>query len=190
MNSRVRRGRLRRGRRGVSPIIATILLVAITVIIAAVLYTLLIPLLGHSGTPLQSNLAFGATNRDNGSGALGCAKGDFCWSVSFLTVGGGVAPSSISLYVQNASGNTVSTSSWNFTIVSPSSDPVVAYALGPQAGVSDGWTAGPGHSTDDTLTLAMTLWIDTGSSHPQASGDTLYAVGQNSWYGSVPCTLA
>lgn len=189
MNARSHRSRLRRGRRGVSPIIATILLVAITVIIAAVLYTLLIPLLGHSGTPLQSNLAFGTATSHTGTGAVGCAAGDFCWAVQLQTANGGVAPSSISLYVQNSSGLTVSTASWNFTFID-ASNRVVAYAPGPQAGSSSGWTAGPGYSTDNAFTLAMTLWIDTGSIHAQPSGSILYAVGQNSWYGSIQGTLS
>lgn len=189
MNARFRRGRLRRGRRGVSPIIATILLVAITVIIAAVLYTLLIPLLGHSGTPLQSNFAFAtATSHQNPNGSIGCRANDYCWSVQLQTASGGVAPSSISLYVQNASGLTVSTVSWNFTFID-ASNRLVASAPGPQAGTSTGWTAGSGYTTDNAFTLAMTLWIDTGSSHAQPSGNILYATGQNSWYGSIQATL-
>lgn len=189
MNSRIRRRRLRHGRRGVSPIIATILLVAITVIIAAVLYTLLIPLLGHSSTPLQSNLAFGVSTPRTGTGAIGCAVGDSCWSVQIQTATNGVAVSSFSLYVQNSSGLTVSTIGWNFTFVD-ASNRLVAYAPGPQAGSSTGWTAGPNYSTDNSLTLAMTLWIDTGSAHSQPSGNTLFAVGQGTWSGSVSSALA
>ncbi|MFZ0699595.1 MAG: archaellin/type IV pilin N-terminal domain-containing protein [Thermoplasmata archaeon] len=189
MNSRIRRRRLRRGRRGVSPIIATILLVAITVIIAAVLYTLLIPLLGHSTTPLQSNFSFGPAQPETGTGAAGCAVGDYCWEVQFGTLNQGISPSAISLYIQNTSGQTISTSGWNFTIVTVSGG-VVASAHGPQAGVSQGWTAGPGYSTDNTLTFAMRLWIDTGSAQPQSPNNTLYAVGMGSWsgqvYGSLP----
>ncbi len=190
MNPRTRRRRLRRGRRGVSPIIATILLVAITVIIAAVLYTLLIPLLGHAGTPLQSNFAFGTTTVHQPTvGQIGCAAGDYCWAIQIQTATQGVAPSSFSLYVQNTSGLTVSTTSWNFTIIDASNH-LVAYAPGPQAGSSTGWTPGPGYSTDNGLNLAMTIWIDTGSAHGQPGGNILYATGQGSWYGSIHTTLA
>lgn len=180
--------RRHRGRRGVSPIIATILLVAITVIIAAVLYTLLIPFLSHSTTPLQSNFAFGQAVSRTGTGAAGCPTGDSCWQLSIQTANGGVAPSSMSLFVQNATGQTSSTSSWNFTFVTAATG-VVAWAHGPQAGVSQGWTAGPGHTVDDTLTLVTYLWIDTGSAAPLPSGDILYATGQNSWSGQVPADL-
>ncbi len=188
MNARNRRGRLRRGRRGVSPIIATILLVAITVIIAAVLYTLLIPLLGHSGTPLQSNLAFGTATVRTGTGAIGCAAGDYCWSVQLQTTNGDVSPSSMSLYVQNTSGLTASTASWTFSFVD-AANRLVATSPGPQAGSSQPWTPGSGYATDNALTISMTLWIDTGSTHAPTAGNTLYAAGQNSWYGSVSSTL-
>ena len=50
----------KKGRRGVSPIIATILLVAITVVLAAVLYILISGLTKAPGnTPLGSALAVG-----------------------------------------------------------------------------------------------------------------------------------
>ncbi|MGD0718340.1 MAG: archaellin/type IV pilin N-terminal domain-containing protein [Thermoplasmata archaeon] len=172
-----------------SPIIATILLVAITVIIAAVLYTLLIPLLGHSTTPLQSNFAFGTPTVRTGTGLVGCASGDYCWSVPLQTANG-PAPSSMSLYVQNASGYTVSTASWNFTFIDASNH-VVAYSPGPQAGSSQGWTAGPGYATNNALTLSMTLWIDSGTTpiHAPPAGCILYAAGQGSWSGSVQASL-
>ena len=183
-----RRIRARRSRRGVSPIIATILLVAITVALAASLYILLIPLISHPSTPLSGNLAWGTVNqRTGGAGNPGCAVGDYCWQVSIATANSGVAPSSLNLYVQDASGLTVSAANWTFTFLT-STNTVAASAPGPTAGSSGpGWT---GNATTNVLTLAMYLWVDTGSlTAPHGQPFILQTVGVNGFSGSFGNTL-
>lgn len=187
------RRRLRRSRRGVSPIIATILLVAITVTLAALFYVFLIPLIPHATTPLSGNFAWG-TSTCYGAGCrpgpntTGCQLNDFCWSVTISSASSGVAPASIVLYVQNATQQTVSTTGWTFYIIENTNPAqTVAYAPGSIAGSSGpGWTGGPNHSSGDALTLTDTLWIDTGSSH-SFQGETLSLVtsGQNGFSGSL-----
>jgi flagellin-like protein len=188
---RRRRSTARRNRRGVSPIIATILLVAITVALAATLYVLLIPLISHtSTTPLSGNLAWGTTTPKTGTpGNPGCASGHYCWQVSISTATSGAPPpSSLNLYVQNGSGLTISTSAWTFAFLT-STNSVAASAVGPTAGTSGaGWT---GNGTSNVLTLAMYLWIDTGSPTPYSGQSiSLYTVGVNGFSGSFSNPLA
>lgn len=169
-----RRGR-RRSRRGVSPVIATILLVAITVVLAATFYLFLIPLFPHSNTPLSGNLAWGTvtcyggagTNCQSSPGYSGCASGDYCWSIGIESVSSaGVSAADLNLYVQNASQLTVSTANWTFYFLTNTNpQQLYAFAPGSIAGASgSGWIAGSGHSTTDALNDAINLWIDTGSS--------------------------
>jgi len=180
---------LRRGRRGVSPIIATILLVAITVALAATLYILLLPLIGHSSTPLAGNLAWGTTTPQTGTaGNPACALNHYCWRISITTAQGGVAPSSLFLYVQGGSGLTISNSSWTFTFLT-STNSVAASAPGPEAGSSGpGWT---GNATTNVITLAWYLWIDTGFSN-SFSGQSvvLQTVGTNGFTGGWGISLS
>ncbi|MEM0129594.1 MAG: archaellin/type IV pilin N-terminal domain-containing protein [Thermoplasmata archaeon] len=187
----------RRSRRGVSPIIGTILLVAITVALAVVLYVILIPLLPHPSSPLAGNLAWGTANCfgpgcQPGPNSTGCAANDVCWSVTIASANGGVTPSSLQLYVQNGQQQTVSTANWTFSFVTDTNPAqLVSYAHGSIAGSSGaGWIGGPNYTPGDALTLTMTLWIDTGSSHSVVGQSlSLVTVGQNGFSGSIPGLL-
>ncbi|MGI0139948.1 MAG: archaellin/type IV pilin N-terminal domain-containing protein [Thermoplasmata archaeon] len=193
---------LRRGRRGVSPVIATILLVAITVILAGTLYVFLINYFpSTANTPLQDALGYGSihclgapsTGCTNSTGSVGCAAGDYCWSIAISTANG-PSPSSIILYVQNASTQTISTASWHFTFLTVNNPPaIVANATGSVAGQTPpGWIAGPGRATNDALTTGMILWIDTGSSTPYTGQSlTLNTDATGGGYGGAlnPSTL-
>lgn len=182
--ARRHRSNLRRNRRAVSPIIATILLVAITVALAATLYILLIPLIPPTTSQLEGNLAWGAATPKTGTpGNLGCATHDYCWQVSIASAPDGVAPSSLLLYVQNASGLTISNATWTFSFVT-SNNVRVAYAPGPTAGSSGpGWT---GNGTSSVLTLSMYLWVDTGAATGFTGQTvTLQTVGTNGFTGHL-----
>ncbi|HKV90107.1 MAG TPA: archaellin/type IV pilin N-terminal domain-containing protein, partial [Thermoplasmata archaeon] len=87
----------KKGRRGVSPIIATILLVAITVVLAAVLYILISGLTkGPGSTPLGTALAMGSPQQGtNGT--------SFTYTIS-LTPSSGLAPSGVTFQLQSSSG--------------------------------------------------------------------------------------
>lgn len=181
---------MRRSRRGVSPIIATILLVAITVALAATLYILLLPLIAHnSATPLSpDSLAYGTVNTQTGiAGNPACAVHDYCWQIQITTASNGVAPSSLLIYVQGTSGLTISNASWTFTFLTGTNS-VAASAPGPEAGSSGpGWT---GSGTGNAITLAMYLWIDTGGTTGfPGQTVTMYTVGTNGFSGTITTSL-
>src|SRR5579863_4961439 len=78
-------------KRGVSPIIATILLVAITVVLAAVLYILISGLTkGPGTTPLGTAFAFGPGNNITGPAATGCTATHACYSLEVGSAGSGL----------------------------------------------------------------------------------------------------
>ncbi len=193
--------RRRRNRRGVSPIIATILLVAITVVLAAVLYVFLIPLVSHVSTPLSGNLAWGVATcygpmagcTSPGPNATGCVGNDTCWVVPISVASSSApSPSSLQIYVENQLSQTISTSSWNFSILTSTAPPgIVSYAHGSVAGLSgSGWTATPPFTTSSTLTTVMKLWIDVGSP-ASFSGETLTleTAGVSGYSGTLTAAL-
>ena len=100
----------RKNKRGVSPIIATILLVAITVVIAAVLYVLVSGYLKGTGSaPLSINLQ-------------GLANGKCSTSTANSPVVGCAKPSTADYYLSFSSisaSNGMTTNDFGFKIVSP-----------------------------------------------------------------------
>lgn len=151
-------------RRGVSPIIATILLVAITVVIAAVLYILVSGYLtSHNSPPLNIELGnIGYTHTGNPptayyinfgqvSASTGMATSDFGFKIISATNNSPV--SYISVTIVSHTGVTIavfnpSTQSWNASITFPQGDMVS---------------------------------FDTGLTNLQGSGDPIvaYGLGQN-----------
>lgn len=80
------KARIRNDLRGVSPVIATILLVAVTVVLAAILYVMTSGLVGgNTVTPM-----IGATKTQNAN--------DYIWTVNAVT--GGASIPLIDIYVQ------------------------------------------------------------------------------------------
>ncbi|HYA56969.1 MAG TPA: archaellin/type IV pilin N-terminal domain-containing protein [Thermoplasmata archaeon] len=102
-------------KRGVSPIIATILLVAITVVLAAVLYVLISGLThGPGSTPIGSAFSMGAAVSSTcsvGAGGTvatkGCTQGDFIYTLTVET--STVSLGSVLFEVKTAAGGVVST---------------------------------------------------------------------------------
>ncbi len=97
-------------KRGVSPIIATILLVAITVVLAAVLYVLISGLTHGTGTaPLGTNFSWGQPVNATGTSPTGCgsASGHYCYTIEIAGAGGGVSTSNFQLALRNSLGSTV-----------------------------------------------------------------------------------
>ena len=114
-------------KRAVSPIIATILLVAITVVLAAVLYVLISGLThGPSSAPLGTDYSWGSPTNATatspspctaangfvatfGTGANGLAAANvkYCYTVQIAGAGGGVSTSSVSFALRSAGGATV-----------------------------------------------------------------------------------
>ena len=193
-------------KRAVSPIIATILLVAITVVLAAVLYVLISGLThGPGSTPIGT--AFAAGNPTTASpGAIGtgtastCAAGTTSLAAALnkndygytLTVESStVTMGSVLLQVKTSTGQFLSTQVAFF--VTNIAGNVVACA-GTTAAPAGGSmssslqftfpTAG-GVSSSSPLTTVYTIFVDMGTTNPTGQGYTFDVAGQGSYSGTT-----
>jgi len=188
------RDRRRNRRRGVSPIIATILLVAITVVLAAVLYVL-ISGISHGvgsapigtafevGSPVQGTCwAAGVTNHV--CGTSGNRIFNLSIQESTVTLG------DVLLEVRTASGlvfhNTVAA---GFAIMPATGVVPVAYysfAAGTGLAMKSTFTIGAGYSTSTKITSTMFIVIGTGTptgSWFPGQGNYVVAVGTDHYSG-------
>ncbi|MCI4346536.1 MAG: type IV pilin [Thermoplasmata archaeon] len=194
-NEKVRSWR-KKNKRGVSPIIATILLVAITVVLAAVLYILISGFTkGPGNTPLGTAFAFGsASQTSNGQAPTFCAAqaavSDWCDNLPVGSAGGGISAGSLSFSIRDSSGNILSTTNGKPTQIILES--AGGATLGTYSFSSASWTSG------GTIGLAttQTLVLDTGCAISGANacstpitGLVLLALGVGSYSGSVQVTL-
>jgi flagellin-like protein len=166
-----------RGRRGVSPIIATILLVAITVVLAAVLYILISGLTkGPGNTPLGSALSMG--NPTSSAGGTTYTMG--------FNPSSGLTPASLSFNLVSSSGTILGTGT-TVVILGVTGCEVAFYTFSTNA-----WTNGPGAgtacapagTTSTVLTSGMQFVLTTSASLSGAS-DKLVAIGVTSFSGQV-----
>ena len=163
----------KKGKRGVSPIIATILLVAITVVLAAVLYILISGLTkGPGNTPLGSALAVGPASE----GVNGSAN-QYVFAV--VSASGGLILNNIQFQVQNPSGNVVAMAGATMIVTGLTGTGVATYNLA--TGV---WTAG------GTLTVSnqMHLVLQT-TTNLASAGNQLVVLGTGSFSGSVAAAI-
>jgi len=184
-----------KGARGVSPIIATILLVAITVVLAAVLYILISGLTkGPGNTPIGTALGLGSPTLVQG--AVGgtfpvCKAADYCYQISLASVSG-VNPSNLQIQILTTGGTV-----WS------------GMAGGGGAGISDikgaavvsgavaaagafavtSWVAGAGYTTTTPLTAAMSIWVDMGTANPSGQGYQMIIIGTGSFSGQTSANL-
>ncbi|HEV2449028.1 MAG TPA: archaellin/type IV pilin N-terminal domain-containing protein [Thermoplasmata archaeon] len=185
----------RKNKRGVSPIIATILLVAITVVLAAVLYILISGFTkGPGNTPLGTAFTYGsATQTSNGAAATFCAAAvgisDWCDNLPVGSAGGGITASSLNFAIRDANGNPVSFTHGTPSIQLESSS---GTSLGTYSFTTGTWTVGGTTS----LSTTQTLVLDTGCTvsganlcSPIPTGEVLVALGVGSYSGQVQVTL-
>jgi flagellin-like protein len=173
MNVGNAKGRWRKkGKRGVSPIIATILLVAITVVLAAVLYILISGLTkGPGNTPLGTALAMAAPNE-------GTAGTGHWYNFSVQSAGGGLTLGSIQLQIQTPSGGIVTWPAGStVNMVGLTGNTVGTYTTG--TGV---WT-----NSATAITSQMILVIYTAAT--SVSGDSLVVSGTGSFAGSIAVSI-
>ncbi len=179
-----RRGWRKARKRGVSPIIATILLVAITVVLAAVLYVLISGLTkGPGGTPLGTAFGFGTPTQQTGptGGTAGaCAATHECYEIAIASASGGLTAGELNLQVKNSLGATVSG-----VIIYIDSFTTGNYLTG-NSNPATTWTATGTLLTSSTpLASTMTIWVDTGGSVAFGAGWTITAFGTGSFSSSV-----
>jgi flagellin-like protein len=195
-----RLGQIRgRRRRGVSPIIGIILLVAITVVLAAVLYVL-VSGYAHDGavaTPLGTALALGPATKVTGTQATNsyCGKGFPCYSISIALAETSLTITSVKLVVLTASGapRIVQTSTAQISIVGGTGS-LIAYtqvAHGKPLETSAWQKIFPGYSAHTPLTDIMTIWVKFGTKtlDPSGQGFSLDVIGTGPFSGTVNLLL-
>jgi len=196
LGSALRRGR---PRRGVSPIIATILLVAIVVVLASVVY-LVVAQFASSGvgaTPLGTALAAGPATGSVGTPASNafCQKSHFCYSIPIQSVAR-VTLGDLVLHVTLPSGadRIVTT---NYARISVVNDRNVALAY-TQVGknspfVVTSWEhLASGTTTGTLLNSTLTIWVQFGNTvtAPFGQGLSFEMVGTGPFSGVVVVPLA
>jgi flagellin-like protein len=206
MKSSSRKWRRGRRPRGVSPIIATILLGAITVVLAAVLYILVSGLdQGTSNTPLGSAFAYGRSTETTvpaaGAALPGCSKPssgtEYCYQIAIGQASTGLSTHDIGFTLHTKAGTSLPFLS--ITLVDQSGAGIAQYA---PAGGSYAWTLCPSASSavcntpgsllvttlPAVLTSSDTMILDAGNGG-SVSGDNLLALGMGSYSGSVQSSL-
>ena len=177
-------------KRAVSPIIATILLVAITVVLAAVLYVLISGLThGPSSAPLGTD--FGLVNPVNNTGSTSApvctsATAEYCYTVELAGIGGGITTSSVTFSLRNSLGSPLAwpTGLATISLVSATSPTVLAtYAI---TGASPNtWTPAAGFSGGFASGQILVFYYATGAGHAGLFGTEIAAIGGSGYSGSV-----
>ncbi len=192
------RGRRWRRERAVSPIVATILLVAITVVLAAVLYVL-ISGVGRApgGATLGSAFSAGVASPpliESAAGTTGCAANHFCYVLTIAQAARGLTAATMVFAVQVTGGTTyIAAAAGGFTIYNTVTQTIIcssAVAAGhPLSTVA--WVAGGGGNTPATqLTSAMTIIIDLGAvASPSGTGLNFESIGVGQYSGTVSVSL-
>jgi flagellin-like protein len=191
-------------RRGIETIIATILMVAVVVILAAVLYVLIVPLVHSSGaTPIGSAFAAGspaASVCTAGSSQVigaspvsgGCNPGDYIYT---LTVESSSVRFSDALFEVRAPDGTVYASAGatgSFAILDPAGHVAAVSVTGSNAAMLSAWSSfgptstAPSYSATTPLTNTFTIVLDLGSaSAPSGKGLAFVALGVGPYSGST-----
>jgi flagellin-like protein len=176
-----------KGRRGVSPIIATILLVAITVVLAAVLYILISGLTkGPGNTPLGTALAMGSPTAGT-NGTL------FTYTIP-ITPSSGLTAGNLNFQVQTSGGTITAVAASAIQLIGPQGCLEATYTFATNA-----WVAGsagasthactPPGTSSTVLTSGMQLYVSSGTTNLAGQGDVLVAIGTGSFAGTVQASL-
>jgi len=168
----------KKSKRGVSPIIATILLVAITVVLAAVLYILISGLTkGPGNTPLGTALALG-TPGEASKGAGATTNNWYNFSVQ--SAGGGLILNNLQFQVQTPSGQIVTPGgSWTLNVLGITGTVVGTYSLSTNA-----WTLGGTSVVSSQMLISLNAVGATG-----LSGDNMIVIGTGSFQGSIQVAI-
>ncbi len=180
MRTRSQRQWRKKAKRGVSPIIATILLVAITVVLAAVLYILISGLTkGPGNTPLGTSLALGTpAEAQKGAGATT----NNWYNFTVQSAGGGIILNNIQFQVVTATGSIVTPGgSWTMSALGITGTSVGTYSF-----ATGLWTAGG----TTIMTSSQTLVLNAvGATSLSAQGDQLNVIGTGSFQGSISVNI-
>ncbi|HEV2449029.1 MAG TPA: archaellin/type IV pilin N-terminal domain-containing protein [Thermoplasmata archaeon] len=176
-------------KRGVSPIIATILLVAITVVLAAVLYILISGFTkGPGNTPIGTAFTFGTPQKTIGTAAtntLGsCATGDQCYNLAVGSAGGGITAAGMNFVIHDSAGNPVAFAGAKVTLISSAPTVIATYTIS-----TGTWAGTPTTGLSTTQEFVLDLGCASGSCAPNPTGEVIVALGVGSYSGQVTATL-
>jgi archaeal type IV pilus assembly protein PilA len=200
-HSRTSRVSFRSRRRAVSPIIATILLVAITVVLAAVLYVLISGLTHGPGTrPIGSALALGSPAAGTcwAAGVTNHVCGTAGDRVFNLTIqeSAGVTLGDVLLEVKTSAGSVFkNTLTAGFAVMPIKGIVPVAYytfVAGAGLAMSSTFTAGAGYSSSSPVSTTMYIVVGTGtpaSSWTPNQGNYVVAYGTGHFSGTTAGTV-
>jgi len=187
-----------RERKAVSPIIAMILLVAIVVVLAAVLYVF-VGGLSHTTAkpPIGSALYAGPARDVTGSAATNayCAKSHYCYAIPLDEVGTGLSVGSVGFEVLTSTDtpHIVTMNSAKVSLVNPSSVAVASTPVAKGKALSvTSWTSfGAGTSDNTPLSTLLTIWIQFGDTKtpPYNQGMSLNIIGLGQYSGVVNVPL-
>ena len=173
---REKRGWRKARKRGVSPIIATILLVAITVVLAAVLYVLISSLTtgGANTVPIGTTFAYGTAQQTSSPPASTCATGTgvICYAIGIQSAGSSATTSNVHFSVQK-SGSPITT------------QPKV-YLTDASGGVLATWSGSAWDNSAVAFASTDTLILTGTTSTP---GDSLVAQGVGALSGTTGVVL-
>ena len=179
------RSRRKARKRGVSPIIATILLVAITVMLAAVLYVLISGLTsgGANTVPIGTTFAFGTAQQTSTlpTGATACPTtppAGECYSIGIQSAGSSATTSNIHFGVLKSGSGTTFTA---VDVVSSAGSVIASYTQS-----TGKWTSTITNGVPLTLDSTMTLMVGYTAT---IEGASLEAIGVGSLSGSTTVAL-
>ncbi|MGD0587446.1 MAG: type IV pilin N-terminal domain-containing protein [Thermoplasmata archaeon] len=191
-------------KRAVSPIIATILLVAITVVLSAVLYLLISGLTGGpTSTPIGgaftashpgSGLCAAGSGQTLGAAAItgGCKAGDFIYTLTIES--SRIAFGNVLFEVRTLAGSafTGGGASASFALLDPATHVVAISMTGPTIAMSAKWpgygltSTAPTYTDSTPLTNLYLIVIDAGSATPiSGEGLAFVAIGIGSFSGAT-----
>jgi len=164
----------KKSKRGVSPIIATILLVAITVVLAAVLYILISGLTkGPGNTPIGTALAVGPANE------AGPVATFYWYNFSIVSASGGLTLNNLAFQFQTSSGGIVTLAGSTVTAIG-----LTGASVGTYSTATGAWTAG-----GTTLVSNQQQLIFKTTTNMIGAGDTLVVFGSGSFSGQVTANI-
>ena len=175
----------RKAKRGVSPIIATILLVAITVVLAAVLYILISGLVG-GGNPVPLGTAWAL-----GAPLEGTAGPNFYYNFSVESASNGIIVNNLIFQIKTTAGTLITGTS--VTIIAATGCTVAVYSFS-----SNSWApstlankcTGSSGSTQASVTAPYAAGEVVALLTTSAvSGDSLVSVGQGHFQGTVTVSI-
>jgi len=168
----------------VSPIIATILLVAITVVLAAVLYILISGLTkGPGNTPIGTAVSFsGVSEQTNTAGT------QWNYTMSVQTTTSGMTWSNMLFQVQNAGGTLITTGPTKVVISGTTGCNLATFTFSTSAWGAVGATCA-GTTGGSALVLAGETIQMQSSVNLNGQGATITIVGQGSFSGSSVSTV-